>query len=195
MNRPAEFIIMRINMKRIIILLALLYTLAGTAAAREKESRFNNPKGYFTMVGLKVPTIIYPIAGADVVAGWRFCPQFALGVGTGVWTAFVQNVEVPLYLHLRSDISDTRVSPYVALNAGYNFEARPAVEDLLEFGGVFASADIGVSYNVGKYRMTTGIEARFQRGRENVISSLGLDPGDNSRRFVPFLSLNVAIMF
>lgn len=182
-------------MKRIIILLALFCTLAGTAAARERESRFNNPKGYFTMVGLKVPTIIYPIAGADVVAGWRFCPQFALGVGTGVWTAFVQNVEVPLYLHLRSDISDTRVSPYVALNAGYNFEARPAVEDLLEFGGVFASADIGVSYNVGKYRMTTGIEARFQRGRENVISSLGLDPGDNSRRFVPFLSLNVAIMF
>ena len=139
MNRPAEFIIMRINMKRIIILLALLYTLAGTAAAREKESRFNNPKGYFTMVGLKIPTI-YQIAGADVVAGWRFCPQFAIGVGTGVWTMFVQNVEVPLYLHLRSDISDTRVSPYVALNAGYNFEARPAVENLLEFGGMFTSA-------------------------------------------------------
>ena len=91
------------------------------------------------MVGLKIPTI-YPIAGADVVAGWRFCPQFAIGVGTGVWTMFVQNVEVPLYLHLRSDISDTRVSPYVALNAGYNFEARPAVEDLLEFGGMFTSA-------------------------------------------------------
>lgn len=84
-------------MKRFIILLALFCALAGTAAARERESRFNNPKGYFTMVGLKVPTIIYPIAGADVVAGWRFCPpQFALGVGTGVWTAFVQNVEVPL---------------------------------------------------------------------------------------------------
>lgn len=181
-------------MKRILIVLALFCLLAGTAAAREKESCFNNPKGYFTMVGLKIPTI-YQIAGADVVAGWRFCPQFAIGVGTGVWTMFVQNVEVPLYLHLRSDISDTRVSPYVALNAGYNFEARPAVENLLDFRGAFASADIGVSYNVGKYRMTTGIEARFQQGRENITSELGLKPAGDALKFAPVVSLNVAIMF
>lgn len=189
---------MKINMKRVIILLALSCMLAGTASAWEKESRFNNPKGYFTMVELKVPALILvwqARAEADVVAGWRFCPQFAIGVGAGVWTAFVQNVEVPLYLHLRSDISDTRVSPYVALNAGYNFEAKPAVENLLDFRGLFASADVGVSYNVGKYRMTTGIEVLFQSVRENISSRLGLDPGDGVLKFDPVLSLNVGIMF
>lgn len=182
-------------MKRLIMLLALLGVLSGTALAREKESRFNNPKGYFTMVELKVPTLISMTAGADVVSAWRFCPQFAIGVGTGVWTAFLQNVEVPLYLHLRSDISDTRVSPYIALNAGYNFEVLPCVDNLLEFGGMFASGDVGVSYNVGKYRMTTGIEIRFLRGNDNLTSLLGLDLIAGPFEFFSFVSLNVAIMF
>ena len=180
-------------MKRLIMLLVLLGVLNGTALAREKESRFNNPKGYFTMVELKVP--IPMMAGADVVSAWRFCPQFAIGVGTGVWTAFLQNVEVPLYLHLRSDISDTRVSPYIALNAGYNFEVLPCVDKVFEFGGMFASGDIGVSYNVGKYRMATGIEVRFQQGNEDITSSLGLDLIAEPRNCFPLVSLNVAIMF
>ena len=52
-----------------------------------------------------------------------------------------------------------------------------------------------VSYNVGKYRMTTGIEIRFLRGNDNLTSLLGLDLIAGPFEFFSFVSLNVAIMF
>ena len=63
-----------------------LTVFCGSAAARMPERGFNNPDGLFTMVEAKLPTAVmnYGYLGVDVVAGWRFCPQFALGVGAGV---------------------------------------------------------------------------------------------------------------
>ena len=69
-----------------------------------------------------------------MAAGYRFCPQFVLAVGFGGHsyknaTATVsggelrnnQTTSVPVFLRLRSDILDRKVSPYVQLDLGYSF--------------------------------------------------------------------------
>ena len=72
--------------------------------------------------------------GIDMTAGYRFCPQFVLAAGFGGYsyknaTATVsggdlrnnQTTSVPVFLRLRSDILDRKVSPYVQLDLGYSF--------------------------------------------------------------------------
>ena len=72
--------------------------------------------------------------GIDIAAGYRFCPQFVVAAGFGGHAysnttatcggTVVRNVEttsVPVFIRLRSDILDKKVSPYVQLDIGYSF--------------------------------------------------------------------------
>ena len=69
-----------------------------------------------------------------MAAGYRFCPQFVLAAGFGghAYTSATatisggelrnnQTTSVPVFLRLRSDILDRKVSPYVQLDLGYSF--------------------------------------------------------------------------
>ena len=72
--------------------------------------------------------------GIDVAAGYRFCPQFVLAAGLGghayasssttvdggpMQTNFTTSV--PVFLRLRSDFLDRKVTPYAQLDLGYSF--------------------------------------------------------------------------
>lgn len=128
--------------------------------------RFNKPKGYLGLVrlsgavmGLQTGAEVGLQAGASrysltMVNGYRFLPQFAVGFGTGVsYTQGYQELMVPVYLHLRSDFLDRKVSPYVSVSTGYNISFKGFSN------GVFIYPGAGVSFNVGKlYRMTAGID-------------------------------------
>lgn len=72
--------------------------------------------------------------GIDMTGGYRFCPQFVIAAGFGCHaytsaTATIsggelrnnQTTSVPVFLRLRSDILDRKVSPYVQLDLGYSF--------------------------------------------------------------------------
>ena len=72
--------------------------------------------------------------GIDMTGGYRFCPQFVIAAGFGGHaytnaTATVsggelrnnQTTSVPVFLRLRSDILDRKVSPYVQIDLGYSF--------------------------------------------------------------------------
>lgn len=117
--------------------------------------RFNKPKGYMGLLEVTVPSLLLGSDfGFTMVNGYRIVPQFAVGFGVGLkYCAFEGALFMPMYLHLRSDFLDRKVSPYFALDVGYNFS-------VLGYGyyGAMISPSLGVSYNVGKYRMTTGIE-------------------------------------
>lgn len=181
-------------MKKLIILLMSLTVFCGSAAARMPEREFNDSDGLFTMVEAKLPTAVmnYGYLGVDVVAGWRFCPQFALGVGAGVESVVLNSFQVPVYLHLRSDLLATRVSPYIALNIGYNFEISH-LDPPNDLTGVFVAPILGVSYNVGSVRMTTGFEFRAQRATGNIGTLFGEVPGKVIS--LGLLGLNIGVMF
>lgn len=116
-----------------------------TAVEKNRQKKnFNKPKGYFGHASLSLP---YFTTGINIINGYRFCPQFAMGVGIGFETYGYYFIGIPIYLHLRSDFLNNHVSPYLSVDVGVKLGAS-----------VYTSPQVGVSYNVGKFRMTTGIE-------------------------------------
>ena len=110
--------------------------LTSVTYASEKTKYFQ--KGAFFSVDLSAGNTfnerINTSYGIDMAAGYRFCPQFVLAAGFGGYayanaTATVsggelrnnQTTSVPVFLRLRSDILDSKVSPYVQLDLGYSF--------------------------------------------------------------------------
>ena len=72
--------------------------------------------------------------GIDMAAGYRFCPQFVLATGFGghAYTSSSTTVDggplqtnfttsVPVFLRLRSDFLDRKITPYAQLDLGYSF--------------------------------------------------------------------------
>ena len=123
-------------MKRFLITSITLLVLASVAHASEKPDYFQ--KGAFFSVELSAGNTfnerINTSYGIDMAAGYRFCPQFVLAAGFGGHsytnaTATVsggelrnnQTTSVPVFIRLRSDILDMKVSPYAQLDLGYSF--------------------------------------------------------------------------
>ena len=123
-------------MKRFLITCICMMLLTSVTYASEKPEYFQ--KGAFFSVDLSAGNTfnerINTSYGIDMAAGYRFCPQFVLAAGFGGYsykkaTATVsggelrnnQTTSVPVFLRLRSDILDRKVSPYVQLDLGYSF--------------------------------------------------------------------------
>ena len=123
-------------MKRFLITSITLLVLASVAHASEKSDYFQ--KGAFFSVDFTAGNTfnerINSSYGINMAAGYRFCPQFVLAAGFGGHAysnstatcggSVVRKVEttsVPVFIRLRSDILDKKVSPYVQLDLGYSF--------------------------------------------------------------------------
>ena len=123
-------------MKSFLITCIYMMLLTSVANASEKPEYFQ--KGAFFSVDLSAGNTfnerVNTSYGIDMAAGYRFCPQFVLAAGFGGYsyknaTATVsggelrnnQTTSVPVFLRLRSDILDRKISPYVQLDLGYSF--------------------------------------------------------------------------
>jgi len=140
-----------------------------------RQSEFNKPRGYMGLVEIG-GGIGFGGWGADrvsitMVNGYRVVPQFAVGIGVGVeifsyndnyvfgYNDHHTEFALPIFLHLRSDFIDGKVSPYVAFNAGYNVLLSGGF-----FDGLMIEPTLGVSFNVGhKNRMTAGVSYIMNR--------------------------------
>ena len=152
--------------------------LTSVANASEKPEFFQ--KGAFFSVDLSAGNTfnerVNTSYGIDMAAGYRFCPQFVLAAGFGGYsyknaTATVsggelrnnQTTSVPVFLRLRSDILDRKISPYVQLDLGYSFVflySRDAADKIRYNDQVFihrvkemgfASLDLYEEYFRGQY--------------------------------------------
>ena len=126
--------------------------------------------------------------GASYVNGYRFSPHFAMGLGAGLNYYFDnEQITAPIYLHLNADILKRTVTPYVALNLGYNIQinggkynypfkdaltSEQIQEEIIKtdgkFGsgsyhyrGFFAEPSVGVRFNCGSKRANLGISYAF----------------------------------
>ena len=124
-------------------------------------SEFNNPRGYFGEVALGAGAgTVYVIGVTDVslsvINGFRFLPQFAIGLGVGVQSlslsfggfSYSSNA-FPVFLHLRSDFLDRRISPFIVVNSGTTF-SQP-----------FAEVILGCSFSIGQRgRLSIGLRGK-----------------------------------
>ena len=126
--------------------------------------------------------------GASYVNGYRFSPHFAMGLGAGLNYYFDnEQITAPIYLHLNADILKRAVTPYIALNLGYNIQLNGGKynypfkdaltpeqiqEEIIKtdgkFGsgsyhyrGFFAEPSVGVRFNCGSKRANVGISYAF----------------------------------
>ena len=151
---------------------------------------FNRPRGYMGEVILGAGTgnslgINITNVSFSVINGFRFLPQFAMGLGIGfesstysieLWydgnrlSASESRNRIPVFLHLRSDFLDGRVSPFVVINSGYSVG---------DFGGAFGEFILGCSFNVGqRNRMSIGLGSKsFNNDWGGSITTIGLNVG------------------
>lgn len=126
--------------------------------------------------------------GASYVNGYRFSPHFAMGLGAGLNYYFDnEQITAPIYLHLNADILKRAVTPYVALNLGYNIQINggkynypfkdaltqeQVQEEIIKtdgrygsgsyhYRGFFAEPSVGVRFNCGSKRANVGISYAF----------------------------------
>ena len=115
----------------------MLLSVVTFASDKVKQSDYFQRGAFFSVdfsAGNTFNERINSSYGIDMAAGYRFCPQFVLAAGFGGHaftnaTATVsggelrnnQTTSVPVFLRLRSDILDRKVSPYVQIDLGYSF--------------------------------------------------------------------------
>lgn len=115
----------------------VIFAMVCNANYKEQSSQYFQRGAFFSVdfsAGNTFNERINTSYGIDMTAGYRFCPQFVLAAGFGGHAysnstatcggSVVRQVEttsVPVFIRLRSDILDKKVSPYVQLDLGYSF--------------------------------------------------------------------------
>jgi hypothetical protein len=59
--------------------------------------------------------------GACTINGYRFSQYLSAGLGIGI-SYFKNDIEVPLFIDIRSNLSSNPISPYIYLDGGLNYE-------------------------------------------------------------------------
>ncbi len=80
-----------------------------------------------TLSGRGAPGNLMPDYAFGMFGGWRFGAQFAVAAGLeGSNSVVTGTTALPVFLRLRSDILDRRVSPMVQIDLGYAFQFPPS---------------------------------------------------------------------
>lgn len=126
-------------MKRFLISSIFMMVISISSFASDKSRQYSYfQRGTFFSVDLSAGSTfnerINISYGMDMAAGYRFRPQLVIAAGFGAHaysakTSTVsggelrsnQTTSVPVFLRLRSDFLDRKVSPYVQLDLGYSF--------------------------------------------------------------------------
>lgn len=117
-------------MKRLVVLMSLLLSLGGVVAAEGTAPQYRyGSRGYFGTARANVQTMSAfwfndPAVGVDLINGYSFNPWFMLGGGVGFIYTCVPGegaVRIPIYLHLRANVLDRKVTPFFSLNLGGGF--------------------------------------------------------------------------
>ena len=175
----------------------ILSLFCSNANAQSKDT--SSEKGYYGLLDISggyihkwVPGSIQSpydfMLGASYVNGYRFSPHFAMGLGAGLNYYFDhEQITAPISLPLNADILKRAVTPYIALNLGYNIQLNGGKynypfkdaltpeqmqEEIIKtdgkFGsgsyhyrGFFAEPSVGVRFNCGSQRANVGLAYTF----------------------------------
>lgn len=118
-------------------------------------------KGYFGFAEFESLISVDGSGGnmkVNIVNGYKVIPQFSIGAGVGINLCYswYTTLSVPVFLHLRSDILNKKVTPYVALDLGYNFPVYNDYANAYEKGLMFApKIGLGIKFST-RYQLNIG---------------------------------------
>jgi hypothetical protein len=122
--------------------------------ARDRRNDYTNyssrrKSGYIGIldVGYALGTGDYGLnfINLTMVNGYKFNPYFSLGFGTGIRYYLDEDaILMPFFINFKVNFINKAVSPYIALNAGYSFNASNDFESV----GFLINPSIGVHFNI-----------------------------------------------
>lgn len=146
-------------MKKIILsLLTVIFAFSLSAQVKfEPQVRIN--------AGVAGVEDIKSFGSVEGIAGLRLGNKWRLGVGTGVSVSTFDNriydeisaTSVPVFLDAKFNIVDTRVSPYIHLDAGYDFVINSEY-DIMDEDGARLTIGAGVDIKLPYGAVTVGID-------------------------------------
>ena len=161
-------------MRQLLLLLAVL--TVGIFSTEAQEYRYAK-RGYFRSVrvgvmnDLTTATSLKVGHSVDLVNGYAFNKWFMMGGGIGVQYTIYNidsddnsgqtNVKVPIYLHLRANVLDRKVTTYFSLNLGGGF-CKGYLPDL---GPDANRAEVNGSYEFYYVEPLAGVAVRFGGGK------------------------------
>jgi len=103
-----------------------------------------------------------PVLGMHAIAGYRFFPQLFIGGGAGM-EIYSEETYAPLFMQIRTDFIEGRISPFFAVNVGYAFGWVDG-EDGSDWGGIFMEPCIGFRFNIAEhFGLNISSSFKFQR--------------------------------
>jgi hypothetical protein len=96
----------------------------------------------------------------NIINGYRFNPYFSVGLGIGShFYSAANQLIVPLYLDVRTNLTKSRVTPYLAFGIGYSLSAS---NDFKKYGFIM-SPEFGISIrSENKYAINIGLGFELQ---------------------------------
>lgn len=181
--------------KSLLLIVCAILVASASAADKNKEEIPSSPRstkrGYFGMVeageGFVMSTDGVYRTSLHVINGYRIFPQLSVGLGVGLKMfhggrpavldglhdddlhSGKTEVSLPLFFHIRTDIlKNAKVSPYVALNAGYNFPLNNGF-----FCGYLVEPTIGIGFGVGKKgnQLNVGVGYQMHETKRRVLKT------------------------
>jgi hypothetical protein len=129
----------------------------------------------------------------NIIYGYQFNPYFSLGLGTGLHYYYqerVNDVIIPVFADLRLNFANNKISPYIALGAGYSFEATTEFNGL----GVFLNPTAGVSLKFSN-KSTLNIGLGFERQKMDLYEFKDLTNRYTIYKNSDAICMNVGISF
>lgn len=127
----------------------------------------------------------------NIIYAYQFNPYFSVGGGTGIRYYFDgDGVLIPFFAEIKGTFLDNDVSPYLALDLGYSFDAS---DSFTGFGFLFSISG-GVSFNAGdNLKMHAGLGYEAQKFKYSY--SYGPYYSDSGSGNLGAISLNVGLTF
>ncbi len=124
-----------------------------------KEKGFESTIDMFFAVQLEYGE---PVLGMHGIAGYRFFPQLFVGGGFGAEIYFDATM-MPLFVCIRTEFIQARVTPFFITNIGYAFGWVDG-EDGNDWGGVFLEPGFGFRFNIAEhFGLNLSSTFKFQR--------------------------------
>ena len=122
----------------------------------------------------------------DYINSFILNPYFSIGIGTGIRYYFHEIIN-PLFVDMRVNFTDSKVTPYISTAAGYSFDLQGG-----QGGGYLFNPMIGLSFKGSKdFAFNLGFGYELQRTRVFNQSYYG----DKSTTTETSVALSVIIGF
>lgn len=97
----------------------------------------------------------------NVINGFQLDPFFSIGLGTGLrFYTFDSEALIPLFIDLRATFNENKVTPFVALGAGYSLDVGHGFSGI----GLFLNPSAGISFKISERNaMHIGLNYEMQR--------------------------------